>query len=95
MAFSTPYVDRRGVAYTSTYCRATVAYAHKNETGVQVLMYTDESCAPSFTNGGKEPVEQFLVRCNTEMELVSNNPVEYAYKLLEASGRFPEAVWNI
>jgi hypothetical protein len=31
----------------------------------------------------------------TNMDLNANNPIEYAYKLLEASGRFPEAAWGI
>jgi hypothetical protein len=28
-------------------------------------------------------------------ELEADNPVEYAYKLLEASEKFPEAIWNV
>ena len=28
-------------------------------------------------------------------DLPSANPVDYGYKLLEASGEFPEATWNI
>jgi hypothetical protein len=31
----------------------------------------------------------------TELELQADNPVDYAYKLLEASGEFPEATWNV
>jgi len=31
----------------------------------------------------------------TDMELTADNPIAYAYKLLEASGRFPDATWNV
>jgi len=31
----------------------------------------------------------------TELELQADNPVDYAYKLLEASGEFPDATWNV
>ena len=31
----------------------------------------------------------------TELELQADNPVDYGYKLLEASGEFPEATWNV
>ena len=31
----------------------------------------------------------------TNMDLNADNPIEYAYKLLEASGRFPEATWGV
>ena len=31
----------------------------------------------------------------TNMELNADNPIEYAYKLLEASGRFPDATWGV
>ncbi len=31
----------------------------------------------------------------TNLDLQSVNPVDYGYKLLEASGEFSEATWNI
>jgi len=31
----------------------------------------------------------------TNLDLQAANPVDYAYKLLEASGEFPEATWNV
>jgi hypothetical protein len=30
-----------------------------------------------------------------DMQLENTNPINYGYKLLEASGEFPEATWNI
>jgi len=30
-----------------------------------------------------------------DMELVANNPVEYVYKMLESSGLYPDATWNV
>jgi len=31
----------------------------------------------------------------TNMDLQAANPVDYGYKLLEASGEFPDATWNV
>lgn len=30
-----------------------------------------------------------------DMQLENTNPIAYAYTLLEQSGQFPEATWNI
>lgn len=31
----------------------------------------------------------------TNMDLNADNPIEYAYKLLEASDKFPDATWGV
>jgi len=31
----------------------------------------------------------------TNLDLQAANPVDYGYKLLEASGEFPDATWNV
>jgi len=47
--------------------------------------------------GGAEPVryDSDLRQFPTDLELQSNNPVEYGYILLEQSGEFPDATWNV
>lgn len=95
MAFNTPYEDSRGVAYSSTYCRATIGMCHKNETFINVAIYARQDCAPTAESGGKDPIELKTVRVQTDMQLQAGNPIEYAYKLLEACGVFPNATWNV
>ena len=48
------------------------------------------------TNGA-EPVryDSDLRQFPTDLQMQADNPVDYGYKLLEASGEFPEATWNI
>ena len=31
----------------------------------------------------------------TELDLQADNPLDYGYQLLESSGLYPEATWNI
>lgn len=31
----------------------------------------------------------------TEQSLTNSNPLDYSYKLLQASGEFPDATWNV
>lgn len=30
-----------------------------------------------------------------DMQLENTNPIDYGYQLLQASGEFPDATWNI
>jgi len=95
MAFSTPLVDERGVHYYTTYCRVHVIQCTKNETVVRVTGYKDASCAPTYDNPGKMPVFEQSIPLTTDMALQAANPISYAYVLLEQSGVFPQATWNI
>lgn len=33
--------------------------------------------------------------CYRAKPIANSNPLDYGYKLLQASGEFPEATWNI
>ena len=46
---------------------------------------------------GAEPIryDNDLRQYQTDLALQANNPVAYAYTLLEQSGQFPDANWNV
>lgn len=98
MAFTLP-LTLNGELQAAAYIKATVAYADAAQLIVKLTVWTSQT---SRTNGG-EPVPSNwlpsgfneLPSLVTDLELQANNPVEYGYILLEQSGQFPEATWNI
>ena len=92
MAFITP-LDVNGRSYANAYVKATLANSTAQQTILRLQVWETqdlrEQCVPSL------PYPDDIVVCDTDMELTSNNPIDYGYKLLEASGKFPEATWNI
>lgn len=98
MAFTLP-LTLNGELYTAAYVKAIIARCDPTSTVIKLEVWTSQT---SRANGG-EPVPsnwlptdfseqpQFI----TDLDLQATNPIEYAYKLLEQSGEFPEATWNI
>ena len=97
MAFTLP-LTLNGELQAAAYIKATVAYADATKLVVKLTVWASQA---SRTNG-KEPVPSnwlpsgFIEQPSLvpDLELVANNPVDYVYKLLEASGEFPDATWN-
>lgn len=92
MAFITP-LTIAGRDYPAAYVKVTIARCDTTQT--ILLLHVWES---------QEVREQKVPSLNwaddvrspkTELELQAANPVDYGYKLLEASGEFPEATWNV
>lgn len=98
MAFTLP-LTLNGELYTAAYVKAIIAHCDPTSTVIKLEVWTSQT---SRTNGG-EPVPsnwlpaEFVEQPqeSTELGLQSNNPVEYAYALLEASGLYPTATWNV
>ena len=98
MAFTLP-LTLNGELQAAAYIKATVAYADATKLVVKLTVWASQA---SRTNG-KEPVPSnwlpsgFIEQPSLvpDLELVANNPLDYGYKLLEASGEFPEATWNV
>jgi len=98
MAFTLP-LTLNGEPQAAAYVKATVAYADAAQLIVKLTVWTSQT---SRTNGG-EPVPSNwlpsdfneLASLGTDLELQSDNPIAYAYTLLEQSGEFPDATWNI
>ena len=98
MAFTLP-LTLNGEQQSAAYVKAVVTGSDARITVVKLLVWTSQT---SRTNGGKPVPSNWLPtdfseqpQFTTISELQSNNPVDYAYKLLEQSGEFPEATWNI
>ena len=98
MAFTLP-ITLNGELQAAAYIKATVAYADATKLVVKLTVWASQA---SRTNG-KEPVPSnwlpsgFIEQPSLvpDLELVANNPVEYVYKMLENSGLYPDATWNI
>lgn len=92
MAFTTP-LDVNGRSYANAYVKATLAKSSARQTVIFLEAWESQELraaqVPSL------PFPDNLVVVNDLQDLPNNNPVDYAYKLLEASGEFPEATWNI
>ena len=92
MAFLTP-LTVNGRSYPSAYIKATIARCDTKQTVLKLQAWETqelrEQDVPSL------PYPNDLRSYETNLDLQSVNPVDYGYQLLEASGQFPEATWNI
>jgi hypothetical protein len=98
MAFTLPLIIN-GEAQAAAYVKATIARCNTQTTVVQLEVWTSQS---SRTNGGQFIPDNWLPSgfnslevFTTDLNLQSENPVDYAYQLLEASGKYTEATWNV
>jgi len=98
MAFTLP-LTLNGEAQTAAYIKATVAYADAAQLVIKLTVWTSQT---SRINGGEPVPSNWLPSGFTEqpslvpdLELSANNPVEYVYKMLESSGLYPDATWNV
>ena len=91
MAFTTP-LEVAGRNYLAAYIKATIARCDTKQTVIKLqaweTMELREQGVPSL------PYPDDLRVLDTA-DLPSANPVDYGYQLLEASGEFPDATWNV
>jgi len=92
MAFITP-LEVAGRSYPAAYIKATIARCDNKQTVLKLQAWETRE----LREQGVPPLawDSDLRSPETELDLQTANPVEYAYKLLEASGEFPEATWNV
>ncbi len=92
MAFITP-LEVAGRSYPKAYIKATIARCDTKQTVIRLEAWETQE----LREAGVTPLawDRDLRSPQTELELQADNPVDYAYKLLEASGEFPEATWNV
>lgn len=98
MALTLP-LTINGETQTAAYIKATIARCDTQTTVVQLQTWTSQA---SRDNGGQSVPDNWLpegfsslVVFTTDLNLQANNPVEYAYALLEASDKYPTATWNV
>ena len=92
MAFLTP-LEVAGRIYPKAYIKATIARCDTKQVVIKLEAWETQE----LREAGVTPLawDRDLRSPQTELELQADNPVDYAYKLLEASGEFTKAAWNV
>ena len=96
MAF-TSQLTINGEQYSAAYVKAHIRHCDSQRTVVQLEVYTSQASR----DAGAFPVpDSFLTiptlqQFQTDLNLQASNPVEYVYKMLENSGKYPDATWNV
>jgi len=92
MAFLTP-LEVAGRSYPAAYIKATIARCDNKQTIIKLEAWETQE----LREAGVTPLawDRDLRSYETNLDLQAANPVDYGYKLLEASGEFPEATWNV
>ena len=82
-----------GVTYPQAYIKAHIMYCDSQRTVIKLTVWPTQA---DRTNGA-EPVryDSDLRQFPTDLQMQADNPIAYAYTLLEQSGEFPNATWNI
>ena len=92
MAFTTHLVAH-GYTYPQAYIKAHIMHCDSQRTVIKLTVWPTQA---DRTNGA-EPVryDGDLRQFPTDLELQADNPMAYAYTLLEQSGEFADATWNV
>ena len=91
MAFLTP-LTANGRSYPAAYVKVTVARSSAQQTVLKLQAWETQELREQDVPSLPYPND---LRVVDTIDLPSANPVDYGYQLLEASGEFPEATWNI
>ena len=92
MAFVTQITNERGRVFNQAYIRAQLARCNKDSCIVVCEIWENDESRQQYP---MNPDSLFTRIFHTDLNIVSSNPLEYAYNLLEASGEFPGATWNV
>ena len=91
MAFLTP-LEVAGRSYPAAYIKATIARCDTNQTVLKLQAWETQELREQGVPSLPYPND---LRVLDTVDLPAANPVDYGYKLLESSGEFPEATWNV
>ena len=91
MAFTTE-LTIRGRTYATAYVNIDTVQAYTTNCICKLRAWEDQDARVA----GIEPLQWYEnVAEFVTTDLQADNPVDYGYKLLEASGEFPDATWNV
>ena len=96
MAFTTPLtIAQEGYSEThaAAYVKATIARCDTQTTVVQLKVW--ESQAKRTAGAPPLRYDNDLRQFPTDLQMQADNPIAYAYTLLEQSGEFADATWNV
>jgi len=91
MALLTP-ITINGRSYPAAYVKVTVATSSAQNTVLKLQAWETQELREQGVPSLPYPND---LRVLATSDVPSVNPVDYGYQLLEASGEFPEATWNI
>ena len=91
MAFLTP-LTANGRSYPAAYVKVTVATSSAQQTVLKLQAWETQELREQGVPSLPYPND---LRGLDTIDLPAANPVDYAYKLLEASGEFTKAAWNV
>lgn len=91
MAFITP-LEVAGRSYPAAYIKATIARCDTKQTVLKLQAWETQELREQGVPSLPYPDD---LRVLDTADLPAANPVDYGYKLLEASGEFTKAAWNI
>ena len=89
MAFTTPYELESGIQLPAAYVNITV-----NTSKALVTCICSVYASAETKEEGKPKVLEVYHQFPVEDKECSN-PLDYGYQLLESSGLYPEATWNV
>ena len=93
MAFTADIITDKLRTMKNAYISAIVRYSDKSKTCIQLNVWETAEARQEFPY-----IPAFVppeLELPTDLCLQADNPIAYAYQLLEASGQFPDATWNI
>lgn len=92
MAFTAPIVAH-GYTYSQAYIKAHIMHCDAQRTVVKLTVWPTQA----DRENGAEPVryDGDLRQFPTDLQMQADNPVAYAYTLLEQSNEFSSATWNV
>ncbi|HQM86701.1 MAG TPA: hypothetical protein PLC01_02495 [Methylotenera sp.] len=96
MAFTTPLtITQEGYSEThaAAYVKAEIRLCTPQTTVVQLKVW--ESQAKRTAGAPPLRYDNDLRSFDTQLTLQADNPIDYAYKMLENSGLYPDATWNV
>ena len=91
MAFLTP-LTANGRSYPAAYVKVTVATSSAQQTVLKLQAWETQELREQGVPSLPYPND---LRVLDTVDLSAANPVDYGYQLLESSGEFPNATWNI
>ncbi len=89
MAFIVDIELPSGLVAVDTYCSIQV-----NSSKPSVTIICDFYVSAESKKAGKPPITT-LYKQFARQDMENINPLDYGYQLLEASGEFPDATWNV
>lgn len=92
MAFSATVTNTLGRTMQDAYIRIEIARTTRTELCILLEVWEDEAARK---DASKPPFSLKPITLKADPDLQAANPYDYAYKLLEHSALFPDAVWDI